>query len=339
MEDQGAGVAEARLSPRLAEAILSFEFFEVKSNFARQRCCRRRCRRNAGGAPFSCSLDALMNEVCSLLSSPPFFPCFVRPTHLSAPVPPSPVNSETCAKKRAMPVDLETGEASQAIRARQRWRGAEVNSVGRRSIQDDNDVVKKKSQCAASSWMANARRMNAWSVEVRVPAFSALHRLAQARDDLDRYFLSLEDIAPPILFLSDKEERRFFSLFLFPLFLNALPPHRTRNTHPRTHATSDRARSMVQPSLALALLRGPPLLVRAAAPPRAEAVAAAAAQLSGLRSHGGGPPRRVFQREGSRQQGAGGCGLVVGVPVAGFPRRRGAALAFPSAVGVCDGVA
>ena len=223
MEDQGAGVAEARLSPRLAEAILSFEFFEVTSNFARQRCCRRRCRRNAGGAPFSCSLDALMKEVCSLLSSPPFFPCFVRPTHLSAPVPPSPVNSETCAKKRAM-LDLETGEASQAIRARQRWRGAEVNSVGRRSIQDDNDVVKKKSQCAASSWMANARRMNAWSVEVRVPAFSALHRLAQARDDLDRYFLSLEDIAPPILFLSDKEERLFFSLFLFPLFLNALPP-------------------------------------------------------------------------------------------------------------------
>ena len=35
MEDQGAGVAEARLSPRLAEAILSFVFFEVTSNFAR----------------------------------------------------------------------------------------------------------------------------------------------------------------------------------------------------------------------------------------------------------------------------------------------------------------
>ena len=35
MEDQGAGVAEARLSPRLAEAILSCEFFEVTSNFAR----------------------------------------------------------------------------------------------------------------------------------------------------------------------------------------------------------------------------------------------------------------------------------------------------------------
>ena len=260
MEDQGAGVAEARLSPRLAEAILSIEFFEVTSNFARQRCCRRRCRRNAGGAPFSCSLDALMNEVCSLLSSPPFFPCFVRPTHLSAPVPPSPVNSETCAKKRAM-LDLETGEASQAIRARQRWRGAEAKSVGRRSIQDDNDVVKKKSQSAASSWMANARRMNAWSVEVRIPAFSALHRLAQARDDLYRYFLSLGDIAPlalSILFLSDKEEALFFS-FSFPTLHQRPPPllpptHRTRNAHPRTPATSDRARSMVQPSLALALL-------------------------------------------------------------------------------------
>ena len=35
MEDQGAGVAEARLSPRLAEAILSVEVFEVTSNFAR----------------------------------------------------------------------------------------------------------------------------------------------------------------------------------------------------------------------------------------------------------------------------------------------------------------
>jgi hypothetical protein len=35
VEDQGAGVAEARLSPRLAEAILSLEFFEVTSNFAR----------------------------------------------------------------------------------------------------------------------------------------------------------------------------------------------------------------------------------------------------------------------------------------------------------------
>ena len=118
----------------------------------------------------------------------------------------------------------------------------------------------KRKKLKTPSWLVNARRVNVWSVKVTEKQFPR---------QLSRSSLSLALIAPPLLRTSTPSP-----------------------TSKQTKTKTDPAPAVGRPPLPLALLRGPLLLPRPAAPPAAPALAADAAQRVRLLACRRRPPRQ-----------------------------------------------
>ena len=124
---------------------------------------------------------------------------------------------------------------------------------------EKNNKDEKKKKSKTPSWLANARRVNVWSVKVR--------ELAR---QLFSFSFFASDVQPP----------------------PPPPPPRPRPYETKKQKKTDPAPSVGRPPLPLALLRGPLLLPRPSFTPAAPALAPHAAQRLRLRARRRRPPAR-----------------------------------------------